>query len=88
VGDLVRMTDQIFEELSRPVAIYKIIFELNQFKFKFELGLHKLHFIKLGEEIHGGTLKVWDPRTYHKLGVYHPRSTHVRRREFDLDLKW
>jgi hypothetical protein len=65
VGDLLGMPDPRFEELSRPTAIYRIIFELNPFKFKFELGVHKLHFKK----IEGKYLEVPCPRTHHKLGV-------------------
>jgi hypothetical protein len=43
-GDLVGMPDPAFQEFSRPLSIYLIIFELNPFKCKFELGVHKLHF--------------------------------------------
>jgi hypothetical protein len=43
VGDLVGMPDPRFEELSRVISIYGINFELNPFKFKFKLGLHKPH---------------------------------------------
>jgi hypothetical protein len=50
LGDLVGRPDPRFEELSQPTAIYWIIFELNPFKFKFELWVHKLHFRKFGEK--------------------------------------
>jgi hypothetical protein len=33
LGDLVGRPDPRFEELSRPAAIYYIIFEINPFKF-------------------------------------------------------
>jgi hypothetical protein len=54
-------------ELSRPATIYKIIFELNQFKFKFELGVHKLHLKKFGEKIPRCALEMWYPRTHRKI---------------------
>jgi hypothetical protein len=50
VGDLVGRLDPRFEELSWHAAIYWIIFELNPFKFKFELGVHKLRFKKIAEK--------------------------------------
>jgi hypothetical protein len=46
IGDLVGRQDPVFHEFSRPAVIYYIIFELNPFKCKFELELHKLHFKK------------------------------------------
>jgi hypothetical protein len=50
VGDHVGIPDTRFEELSQPASIYRIIFELNPFKFKFELGLHKMHIKFLWEK--------------------------------------
>jgi hypothetical protein len=49
VGDLRGQPDPRIHEFSWPAVIYRIIFELNPFKFKFELGLHKLHFKKIGK---------------------------------------
>jgi hypothetical protein len=46
IGDLVGREDPGFHEFSWPAAIYQIILELNPFKCKFELELHKLHFKK------------------------------------------
>jgi hypothetical protein len=46
-GDLVGRQDPGFHEFYRPAAIYYIILELNPFKYKFELELHKLHFKKI-----------------------------------------
>jgi hypothetical protein len=43
IGDLLGWQDLEFHEFSQPAAIYWIIFELNPFKLKFELELHKLH---------------------------------------------
>jgi hypothetical protein len=40
-----------------------IFFALNPFKSNFELGLQEMHTRKIGEKIHGGLLRVWDPRT-------------------------
>jgi hypothetical protein len=80
------MSDPIFEELCRPVAIYRIIFELNPFKFKFELGIHKLHFKKNG----GNTYRYPEcvgPENPSQNWILHPPSTHGRHREFDLELK-
>jgi hypothetical protein len=47
-GDFVGRPDPRFEELLQHAAIYLIIFGLNPFKFKFKLGVHKLHFKKIG----------------------------------------
>jgi hypothetical protein len=44
IGNLVGRQDLGFHEFSRPATIYQIIFELNPFKSKFLLELHKLHF--------------------------------------------
>jgi hypothetical protein len=87
LGDLVGRPDPRFEELSRPAAIYCIIFEINPFKFKFELWVHKLHFKKFG----GNSWrfpKGMGPQNQSQTWVPLQPSKNDGRREFDLDLKF
>jgi hypothetical protein len=87
MGDLVGRPDPRFEELSRPAAIYLIIFESNLFKFKFELWVHKLHFRKFGKNTWMFP-KGMGPQNQSQTWVPRQPSKNGGRREFDLDLKF
>jgi hypothetical protein len=84
---LVGRPDLRFEDLSQPTAIYWIIFELNPFKFKFELWVHKLLFRKFGENTSRFPEGV-GPQNQSQTWFHHPLSKNGGRREFDLDLKF
>jgi hypothetical protein len=62
------------------------MFELNPFKFKFELGYINYTSKKLGENTWRCPEGV-EPQNQSHTVVPHLPSTHGRHREFDLDLK-
>jgi hypothetical protein len=87
LGNLVGRLDPRFQELSPRATIYCIIFEINPFKFKFELWVHKLHFRKFGGNSWRFPKGV-GPQNQLQTCVPHQPSKTGGRREFDLDLKF
>jgi hypothetical protein len=65
----------------------ELFFGFNSFKFKFELGVHKLHFRNFGKNTWRFPEGV-GPQNQWQTWVHHPPSKNCGCHEFDIDLKF